>query len=105
MNTFIQQVFYCTPYLPSHATIENRHNMKVRNKGLSVNDKTQNVGLLQGYIQIHTDIKYVPGTRVSTKREHYPLFSDDFECKIKDKNDWANAVADNIIEFFSNEIN
>ena len=59
----------------------------------------------QGYIQIHTDIKYVPGTRISAEKEYHPLLADDFECKIKDKNEWANAVADNIIEFFLNEIN
>jgi hypothetical protein len=59
----------------------------------------------QGYIQIHTDIKYVPDKRVSSEREFYTISADEFECKINDKDVWANTVADNLIAYFSNEIN
>ena len=63
------------------------------------------VSLFQGYIQIHTDIKYVPGERVSSEREYYSISKDGFECKMNDKDLWANTVADDIFSYFSNEIN
>ncbi|XP_063694485.1 bactericidal permeability-increasing protein-like [Bolinopsis microptera] len=61
--------------------------------------------LEDGYIQIHTDIKYVPNERVSSEREYYSLSKDGFECKMKDKDLWANTVADDIFSYFSNEVN
>ena len=61
----------------------------------------------QGYIQIHTDVKYDPTGLYSVKdREIHTIFNNEaFTCKIKDDEVLSNSVFDEIFfKLYGNEI-